>query len=271
MTPFRKRTAERDGFMTPALGVSIAIALFAVVTQCLAATGAISLSTTQQLMMWLVAAGLVVLLWVAYMGQARLAQALRAATAAAERETATARAATQALAQAQQASEKRMAPAGAGRDDTVGSAESRPAEAESWAAWVPPDKLRRLDGPRQPVKMADVFPDGCYLDSISEARDYQEETDTGGEVVDINRPRSRMYRCVVVDVNRTLKDRPHDTVVDILTDQEPSIPPGVPHPFVEFDGLTITPYVTEHSPIRMWYALSATGVRLVAGQRQDAG
>ena len=61
------KRAERNEFLATALWVSIVIALFAVVTQFLDATSATSLSATQQLMVWLVAWGLIVLLWIAYM------------------------------------------------------------------------------------------------------------------------------------------------------------------------------------------------------------
>jgi len=61
------REERTDGLLAPAVGISIAIAIFAVVTQALAANGAISLNVTQQLTMWLVAAGLIVLLWIVYM------------------------------------------------------------------------------------------------------------------------------------------------------------------------------------------------------------
>jgi hypothetical protein len=260
----REKTAERDGFLTPVLAVSIAIAIFAVVTQFLVAIGAISLSPTQQLTMWLVAAGLVVLLWIAYMavqGQARLAEALEA-TVAAEREAEAAREAR--VAKAERAAAERMAAAQRGRDDAGASAKSRTAEAESGDAWVPPDKLRRLDGSEQSVNTADVFPDGCYLDSISQER----ETDTRGAVVGISRP--RVYQCVVVDLNPALKDRPHDAVVNVVADQELSPPPGVRHPLVEFDGLTITPCVTDRSSILMGYALRATGIRFAAGEAEAA-
>jgi hypothetical protein len=262
----REKTAERDGFLTPVLAVSIAIAIFAVVTQFLVAIGVISLSPTQQLTMWLVAAGLTVLLWIAYMAvqaQARLAEAMVATAAAAEaaRETAEARAA-----KAERATAERMAAARPGPDDTGASAESRAAETESRDAWVPPDKLRRLDGSEESVNTADLFPDGCYLDSISEAR----ETDTRGAVVGISRPRGRVYQCVVVDLNPALKDRPHDAVVTVMADQEPSPPPGVRHPLVEFDDLTITPCVTDRSSIRMGYALRATGIRFAAGEAEAA-
>jgi hypothetical protein len=267
----RPRITKRDGFLTPALGVSIVIAIFAVVTQFLAATGAISLSTTQQLAMWLAAAGLIVLLWIAYMAveaqarlakaveaQGRLAEALVAATAAAEREALAMREATQAtVAQAKQAAEEREAATRQGRDDTVASAEPRAAGAGSRDAWVPPVSLRRLTGSEQPVNTADVFPYGCILHSIT---DHYEEADTRGDVVD-NSPRRRVYRCVVVDLHPALEDQPHDAVVNILTDQKPSLPAEVPHPFVVFDGLTITPCVTDRSSIRMGYTLRATGIK----------
>jgi hypothetical protein len=269
----REETANRDGFFTPVLAVSIAIAIFAVVTQCLAATGAISLSPTQQLTLWLVAAGLIVLLWIAYMSvetQARLAKELAVARAAAEREVATARETARArIARAELIADERVAAARRGRDDTAADAEPGTAEAESRDPWVPPEELRRLDGSVQEVTTADVFPNGCYLDSISEAQDYDEETDTRGPVVDINR--ARMYQCMVVDLNPARRERPHDTVVNILADQKPSLPPpGMRHPLVEFDGLTITRYVTDGSPIRMGYELHATDIRPAAGQAEAA-
>jgi hypothetical protein len=261
-----EKTAERDGFLTPVLAVSIAIAIFAVVTQSLVAIGAISLSTTQQLTMWLVAAGLIVLLWIAYIAmqaQARLADAMVATADAAKaaREAAEARAD-----KAEQAIAEGMAAARRGRDDKEASAKSRAAEAESRDAWVPPGKLRRLNGPEQSVTTADLFPEGCYLDSISEAR----ETDTRGAVVDIERPRARVYQCVVVDLNPALKDRPHDAVVNVMADQELSLPPGVRHPLVKFDGLTITPCVTDRNSIGMAYELRATGIRFAAGEAAAA-
>jgi hypothetical protein len=266
----RGKTADRDAFLTPALAVSAVIAIFAVVTQCLAATGAISLSATQQLTLWLVAAGLIVLLWIAYMlveGQARVAKELVAATANAEREAATARATARArIARAERIAEERVAAARRGRDDTPTSAEPGTAEAESRDPWVPPEVLRRLEGSEESVTTADVFPDGCYLDSIGEAQDYGEEADTDGAVVGI----TWMYPCTVVDLNPALKDRPHDTVVDILADQKPSLPPGLRHPLVEFDDLTITRYVTDGNPIRMGYTLRAAGIRLAAGQAEEA-
>jgi hypothetical protein len=257
-SPFRQeRAAERDSFFMPVLAVSIAIALFAVVTQLLTATGAISLSPTQQLMVWLVAAGFIVLLWIVYMAaqaQARLAEAL-VATAAAGQKAEAAREAAQ-----ERAAKAVLAAARPRRENTEPSQEPRAAEAESQESWVPPAKLRRLDGSELSVNTADVFPDGCYLDSISEAQD----TDTHSTVEGIGRLRGHVYQCLVVDLNRALMDRPHDAVVNVTADQVPSPPSGVRHPLVEFDDLTITPYVSDPGSICMRYSLRATGIRFAA-------
>ena len=288
--PTRPEIADRDGFLIVALGVSILIAIFAVVMQVLAATDAISLSTTQQLMMWLVPVGLIALLWIAYMAikaQVQQVEAVRAtardeveavrATAREQVEAvrATAReqveavrataqeqveavraAAQEQVAQVKQATDERAAAAVRGRDDSAAGAKPGAATAQSQDAWVPPGKLRRVEGSKQYVSTADVFPNGCLLEKISEAQIYDEETKT-------NR---RAYRCVVVDLNRALQDQPHDAVVTILANQELSLPPKARHRLVKFDGLTIMSRVTDRSPIRMEHELRATGIRLVAGE-----
>ena len=266
--PTRPEIADRDGFLIVALGVSILIAIFAVVMQVLAATDAISLSTTQQLMMWLVPVGLIALLWIAYMAIKAQVQQVEAVRATARDEVeavrATAReqveavraAAQEQVAQVKQATDERAAAAVRGRDDSAAGAESGAATAQSQDAWVPPGKLRRVEGSKQYVSTADVFPNGCLLEKISEAQIYDEETKT-------NR---RAYRCVVVDLNRALQDQPHDAVVTILANQELSLPPKARHRLVKFDGLTIMSRVTDRSPIRMEHELRATGIRLVAGE-----
>ena len=266
--PTRPEIADRDGFLIVALGVSILIAIFAVVMQVLAATDAISLSTTQQLMMWLVPVGLIALLWIAYRAIKAQVQQVEAVRATARDEVeavrATAReqveavraAAQEQVAQVKQATDERAAAAVRGRDDSAAGAEPGAATAQSQDAWVPPGKLRRVEGSKQYVSTADVFPNGCLLEKISEAQIYDEETKT-------NR---RAYRCVVVDLNRALQDQPHDAVVTILANQELSLPPKARHRLVKFDGLTIMSRVTDRSPIRMEHELRATGIRLVAGE-----
>ena len=266
--PTRPEIADRDGFLIVALGVSILIAIFAVVMQVLAATDAISLSTTQQLMMWLVPVGLIALLWIAYMAIKAQVQQVEAVRATARDEVEAVRApareqveavraaAQEQVAQVKQATDERAAAAVRGRDDSAAGAEPGAATAQSQDAWVPPGKLRRVEGSKQYVSTADVFPNGCLLEKISEAQIYDEETKT-------NR---RAYRCVVVDLNRALQDQPHDAVVTILANQELSLPPKARHRLVKFDGLTIMSRVTDRSPIRMEHELRATGIRLVAGE-----
>ena len=61
------KTDEGDGFFAPALYLSIAIAISAVITQGLASAGVVGLDTAQMATIWLWVAGLIVLLWIAYM------------------------------------------------------------------------------------------------------------------------------------------------------------------------------------------------------------
>ena len=97
-----------------------------------------------------------------------------------------------------------------------------------------------------------MSPDACYLvpDSIT----LVSEGHTGQQV----------YECRVVDGNPALKDRAHDTVVKILADQKPSQASMPRFGRVEFDHLTITPYVTDQNPMRITYSLRATGLHPAA-------
>jgi len=108
--------------------------------------------------------------------------------------------------------------------------------------------------------MEEVFPDGCYLvpDSITLISDEP----TGQQV----------YECRVVDVNPKLKSRPHETVVTILANQMPSQGSMPRFDWVEFEHLTITPYVTDRNPMRIMYSLRATGLHPAAAPtvRQQA-
>ena|SRR5271166_1085996 len=289
---------ERHGFLATALYVSIPIAIFAVVTQLLAWTGAISLSTTL-LTMWLVALGLIALLSIAYMtcrtyltaksanraepeaeqapaAAAEAERRLSEAKAAAEQET---KAAQEQIAQAQRdAKEQKALAEQAKAEAEQARAEARKTErrvdealkgssspwkdgsaGEDEGAWVPPGELRHLDGSARDVSTTEVFPHGCRLvpDSISPT------VDNGQQV----------YQCRVVDENPALKDRSPVTVVNILSDQKPSPPSEPPYALVEFEHLTltITPYETDRSPIRMRYTLRATHIKPAVSADATAG
>ena len=128
-------------------------------------------------------------------------------------------------------------------------------------AWAPPDELRHLNGSQRSVSTAEVFPHGCYLvpDSISPAVDKLTS--------------QQVYQCRVVDPNPALKDRPHDPVVNILAAQKPSPPSGPRYALVEFEHLTltITPYETDRSPVRMRYTLRATDIKPAVSADATAG
>ena len=119
------------------------------------------------------------------------------------------------------------------------------------------------NGSRFAVAMGDVFPGGCFLmpDSISEAQDYDEKTKARTPAKD-KVTGSRVFQCRVVDMDPELEGRSRETVVKILTDYQP-VPPGrAPFEAVEFEGLTVTPYVNDKN--RMAYSLRAAGIKSAA-------
>ena len=99
-------------------------------------------------------------------------------------------------------------------------------------------------GSRFPVAMADVFPHGCHLvpDSISEAIDYDEETKRRSPASD------------------KLSGRSREVVVKVIADRMPVPPTRAPFEPVEFENLTVTPYVIDRTK-RMGYSLRATGIK----------
>jgi len=253
----RGKTSERDVFLAPALYVSIAIAIFAIVTQLLAAGGAVSLSTTQLLAMWLVAGALIVVLWIAYM-VCRAYVGLQSRSSIPSNPGPPPEGPTE-------ETRVELEQTGAGgwqaehRPEEPPKGPEVPANGSPWNggnagedAWVPPGDLRRLDGTERLVSTAEVFPDGCCLQPDSIGPDT--ESKLNGQ---------RAYQCRVVDLNPA-KDRTHEAVVKILADRAPVPPTGQPYERVEFENLTMIPYVTDRSPMRIRYSLRATGIRAAA-------
>ena len=116
------------------------------------------------------------------------------------------------------------------------------------------------NGSRFAVSMADVFPDGCYLvpDSFSEVQDYDEKTKVRTPSVD-KVTGKRVFQCRVVDMDQELEGRPRETVVKIINDYMPVNPTKAAFEAVEFEGLTVTPYINDKN--RMAYSLRATAIR----------
>jgi hypothetical protein len=233
---FTGGTDSRGAISAPTLNVtkivSISVVLFAVIAQLLDAIGAISLSTTQQVTIWLVAAGLIVLLSIADM-------ACRAHVTAAGCRSDELSAATPELPSATDHPE----PTG---QETHGNLH------------VVPDPQ---NGPRLPVKMANVFPEGCYLvpHSISETFEYDEKTKTCRPSTD-EITGKRVYQCRVVDMDPERKGRSRETVVKIVADQMPVPPTQAQYEPVEFEGLTATPHATDDGQV-VYASLRATSIR----------
>ncbi len=116
------------------------------------------------------------------------------------------------------------------------------------------------NGTRLTVSMAEVFPQGCHLvpDSISEVQDYDENTRARTPAVD-KVTGTRVWQCRVVDLDPELAGRSREVVVKILADRMPVPPTRAPFEAVEFDRLTVTPYVTDKG--RLAFSLRAMGIK----------
>ena len=125
------------------------------------------------------------------------------------------------------------------------------------------------NGARFPVAMADAFPAGCALvpESITEAQDYDEATRTRSPAFD-KVTGKKVWQCRVSDLDPELAGRPREVGVKILADREPAPPTGQPFELVEFENLTVTPYITDKG--RMAYSLRATGLKPARQQQHPA-
>lgn len=130
------------------------------------------------------------------------------------------------------------------------------------------------NGLRLPVGMHDAFPYGCHLlpDSIAEAMEYDEQTKTRRPVID-KVTGKRVWQCRVSDMDQALEGRSRETVVKILADQMPQPPTRTLFEAVEFEGLTVTPYVDNNRcngngrcNARMSFSLRASGLKAAARQ-----
>jgi hypothetical protein len=125
------------------------------------------------------------------------------------------------------------------------------------------------NGARLPVGMAEVFPAGCHLvpDSITEAQDYDEATRTRSPAVDKITGR-RVYQVRVMDMDPALDGRSREVVVKVIADRPPVPPTRAPFEPVEFENLTVTPYVDNgrcqgrgRCNARMAFSLRAAGLK----------
>jgi hypothetical protein len=120
--------------------------------------------------------------------------------------------------------------------------------------------------------MAEVFPAGCHLlpDSITEAQDWDEASRVRTPAVD-KITGQRVWHVRVVDMDSALEGRSREVVVKISADRAPVPPTRAPFEAVEFEGLTVTPYVDNgrctgrgRCGARMAFSLRATGLKAAA-------
>ena len=116
-------------------------------------------------------------------------------------------------------------------------------------------------GTRFSVRFEDVFPAGCALvpDSIVEAQDYNEATRTRTPALD-KLTGSRVWTVRVMDMDPDLAGRAREVAVKISAPVQPVPESSVPFSPVEFEGMTVTPYVGPTG--RMAYSLRASGFRV---------
>lgn len=126
-------------------------------------------------------------------------------------------------------------------------------------------------GSRFPVTMAEAFSHGCHLvpDSISEAIDYDPETKRRSPAADklTGKP---VFQVRVVDMDPDLSGRSREVVVKVVADRMPAPPTRTPFEPVEFENLTVTPYVIDRTK-RLGYSLRATGIKAARQAPAPAG
>ena len=117
-------------------------------------------------------------------------------------------------------------------------------------------------GTRFSVGFEEVFPAGCVLvpDSIVEAQEYHEGGARTPAVDKVSG--TRVWTVRVSDMDPELAGRAREVAVKISTNVRPVPEDGTPFAYVEFEGMTVTPYVGPTG--RLAYSLRATGFRPVA-------
>ncbi|MGF7238235.1 MAG: plasmid replication, integration and excision activator [Frankia sp.] len=129
---------------------------------------------------------------------------------------------------------------------------------------------------RIPVGFGDVFPHGAYVLGVEPINDYdmvlakaadpqQRDDDTG----------ERLWAVRVVDTDPAARAGNAEVKVKIAAPAQPVPPeplPGTPFRAVEFEGLTITPWVDQsRTRPRQAFSLRARSMRAVRPARATAG
>ncbi|MGA4994301.1 plasmid replication, integration and excision activator [Nonomuraea bangladeshensis] len=110
-----------------------------------------------------------------------------------------------------------------------------------------------------PVTFAQVFPHGCYsVGEVEPVKDF--EASTNGRFVQARDKQTGelVWQIPVMDADPSLKAAQKTVAVKILSPTQPVAPApvaGLPFTPVEFDGITVTPYVNGSG--RLAYSIKA--------------
>ena len=127
-----------------------------------------------------------------------------------------------------------------------------------------------------PVPMGEVFPHGAFVVSeVEPVRDFDKSA-PGRPVQQVDKESGLpVWSVSVLDADPEARRADKTVTVKIAATHQP-VPPEAAHglPFrpVEFEGLTVTPYVQENgSRPRVAYSFRAAAMRAPAGQRPAPG
>jgi hypothetical protein len=129
---------------------------------------------------------------------------------------------------------------------------------------------------RIPVRFDDVFPHGAFVLGVEAVNDFEKARSGVGDPQERDKDTGeRLWAVRVMDADPAA--RTSELKVKIAAPVQP-VPPepiaGTPFRPVEFEGLTVTPYVdTNRQRPRQGYSLRASAMRAVvaAGSRRTAG
>lgn len=118
-----------------------------------------------------------------------------------------------------------------------------------------------------PLSMDAVFPAGAYVaGEVEPVSDFDAPQRTGGQRAQKHDKTTGMpmWAVPVIDGDESVRGAAKSVKVNIVAKVQPVPPsalPGLPFRPVEFDGLTVTPYVAEgNGRPRVAYSLRATGM-----------
>ncbi|MGW0069019.1 plasmid replication, integration and excision activator [Streptosporangium sandarakinum] len=107
-----------------------------------------------------------------------------------------------------------------------------------------------------PVSFEQVFPHGCYIvGEVEQVKDFTASTNGRTVYAKDKTTGEPVWQVAVMDADPTVKAGQKTVTVKILADVQPVPPaslPGLPFVPVEFDGMTVTPYVAQNTGRLAW-------------------